>query len=357
MKLRKVIFLLALIAFLVPAAVRASDSGDRIEGDEVIEGDLTLYESTTIEEGATINGNITVLGGDLTFDGTVTGNIIVFGGDVDISGEIVGQLIVFGGDISVTPGAVLGGECALVGGAVSGTARCLNPISAEFNASTLTDFLIGNNLRATPVELEPAQISESSGIFVTAFSTLVTSLILGAMGYFITSAVPSRMYEIRSAVQHNPYIAGGIGMLTAVAGSSFLILTSPIWIPLLVFLSLICGLGVLLGLAGTFYILAMMLMGWITIGALLAGRVVDQSSPLNPNDPMVAAVGTGIVTLAVGILAIAFPVLTGFLIGILFFVGLGGVILTRIGKQPFPRLPRDIDQSKFVKIINTLPNK
>lgn len=184
---------------------------------------------------------------------------------------------------------------------------------------------------------------------------VLAAFIVGAMGFFITSAVPARMYEMRTAVTHNPYMAGGIGMLTAIAGSSFLILTSWLWVPILVLLSFVCGIGLFMGFAGIFYLGAMVLMGWITVGALFAGRFVDQASPLNPNDPLIAALGTGTVTLALGLLAIPFPVITVLVISALFFVGLGGVVLTRIGKQAYPRIPGDVDQSKFRKVMDTLP--
>ena len=164
------------------------------------------------------------------------------------------------------------------------------------------------------------------------------------------------MFEVRHAVTHNPYIAGGIGMLTAVAGSSFLLLTSWIWIPLLVVLSFVCGIGIFLGFAGLFYLGAMVLMGWITVGALVAGRVVGERSTLNPNDPIIAAIGTGIVTFAFGMLSIPLPVLSILIVSVLFFVGLGGVVLTKLGKQTYPRLPNDIDQDKFNKVMGTLPD-
>ncbi len=355
MKLKKIITLLALLAVAIPTAVLASSSGDKIENGQTVEDDLTIYNDMTIEESAVVNGDITLMGGELEMEGTVNGDILVFGGDVELTGNVFGELVVFGGDIEIHPDAIISGECALFGGTVDRTDICLNPISADFSFASLNDFLTagGPNVPAAPSA--PFPPSESGGFFSALMGMAFTALIVGTIGYFVTSAVPSRMYEVRSAVKHNPYIAGGIGMLTAIAGSSFLILTSWIWIPVLVVLSLVCGIGVFLGFAGLFYLGAVVLMGWITVGALAAGRFVDQSSPLNPNDPLVAGIGTGAVTLLLGMLAIAFPVITSIIVSALFFVGLGGVVLTRIGKQSYPKFPDDMDRGKFDKVMQTLP--
>ena len=354
MKLRKLIIILALFALAVPVAALASGPEDVIESGEVINDDLVIRETTILEEGAVVNGDLTVFSSDIDLHGDVNGNVVVFGGDVTISGSVSGDLTVFGGSIEIADSAMFDGSCALFGGMVEGVTDCFNPVTSEINLQSLTEFVTASDFRTTTTE---AQIfdSDGSGFISQSLSIVLAAFIVGTMGFFITSAVPARMYEMRSAVTHNPYMAGGIGMLTAIAGSSFLILTSWLWIPILVLLSFVCGIGLFMGFAGIFYMGAMVLMGWITVGALLAGRFVDQSSPLNPNDPLIAAVGTGIVTLAFGLLAIPFPVITVLLVSVLFFVGLGGVVLTRIGKQAYPRIPSDVDHDKFRKVMDTLP--
>ncbi len=338
----------------VPVAVLASALDDVIESGEVVNDDLVIRESTTLESGAVINGDITVFSSNIDLHGDVNGDVVVFGGDVTVSGSVSGDIAVFGGSINFSDAATFDGSCALFGGEVTGTSDCFNPISSDINFAGITEFISAGDFRTTTAEaeiLDPA----GSGFISKSLTVILTAISVGTLGFFITSAVPSRMYEMRSAVSHNPYMAGGIGMLTAIAGSSFLILTSWIWAPVLVLLSFVCGIGLFLGFAGVFYLAAMVLMGWITVGALLAGRFVDQATPLNPNDPVVAAVGTGIATLGLGLLAIPFPVITFLLVSALFFVGLGGVVLTRIGKQAYPRLPGDVDQGKFRKVMDTLP--
>ncbi|MEM8863000.1 MAG: hypothetical protein AAGD96_32210, partial [Chloroflexota bacterium] len=140
-----------------------------------------------------------------------------------------------------------------------------------------------------------------------------------------------------------------------IAGSSFIILTSFIWVPILAILTLVCGLGIFLGFAGAFYLGVVTIMGWTAIGALLAGRFVDQSSQFNPRDPLVAGIGTGILTLALGLLGIALPGLTFTITLILFSIGLGGVVLTKLGQQSYPRMAQPLNDIKIKRVMETLP--
>lgn len=351
----------AIIFFAIPTLAFASGADEIIPNGESVNDDLTLFEDTTVEEGAVINGNVTVFGSDFESAGTINGDLTIFGGDAEIEGAVTGNVAVIGGDLGISPEAVINGECALIGGGIDvgeNGHNCFNPVTSELsldsfrNVATLGGFVPN-------VSDSGMVVPESSGSVLSAASSLIfMSLVVGGVAFFMTSAVPNRLFEVRSAVRRNPAAAGGIGLLTTIAGSSFLILTSIIWVPLLVVLTLACGLGVFLGFAGAFYLGVITIMGWTAIGALLAGRFVDQSSRFNPRDPLVAGIGTGLLTMALGLLGIVLPGLTFTLTLILFSVGLGGVVLTKLGRQSFPKQATKLDGLDSVKIkrvMNTLP--
>ena len=352
MKLKKTIGILAFFVLLLPATAFAAESGDKIESGETINDDLTLYSDTTIEEGATVNGDVAVFGGKLELDGTVNGDLIVFAGDVEVDGSISGNIAVIGGDLEIDSDAIVSGSCILVGGAMSGTHNCFNPVSSEFNLETLQDFATLGEFPVPSAESVAIEPSEAIGFFSAAISMVFTAIVVGGIAFLVASAVPDRMYEVRSAVKHSPYSAGGIGILTAIAGSSFLILTSVVWIPLLAILALVCGLGIFLAFAGAFYLGAISLIGWSSVGALTAKRFIGQLS-----DPVAAGVGTAAITFALGMLGFALPGLTGFLGFLIFSIGLGGVVLTKLGRQPYPAQPSLVNEIKINQVMSTLPSE
>ena len=352
---------IAVVFFAIPTLAFASGAGDIIRNGESVNDDLTLFEDTTVEEGAVINGNVTVFGGDFDSAGTINGDLTIFGGDVELEGVVKGNVAVIGGDLEIASEATINGECALIGGDIdidADTHNCFNPVTSELSLDSFRNFATLGGFAPGVTDSEVI-VPESSGSVLSAASSLIfMSLVIGGIAFFVTSAVPDRLFEVRSAVRRNPAAAGGIGLLTTIAGSSFLILTSVIWVPLLAVLTLACGLGIFLGFAGAFYLGVITIMGWTAIGALMAGRFVDQSSRFNPRDPLVAAVGTGLLTLVMGLLGIALPGLTFTLTLILFSVGLGGVVLTKLGRQSFPKQIVELDgldSVKLKRVMDTLP--
>ncbi|MFT7586170.1 MAG: hypothetical protein ACI9EW_002601 [Cellvibrionaceae bacterium] len=350
MKLKKIIGILALFVLVVPTVVFASGSGDKIESGETIEGGLTLYDDTTIENGATINGDVAVFGGKLDLGGTINGDLIVFGGDVEVEGTVSGDIAVIGGDLRVSSSATIDGECVLLGGTTDSAHNCFNPVTSEFNLETLQGFATLGQFGVPSAGRSAIEPSQVGGVFSAAASMIFTAVFIGCVAFFMTGVLPSRMYEVRSAVEYSPYAAGGIGMLTAIAGSSFLILTSIIWLPLLVVLSFVCGLGIFLGFVGAFYLGAISLIGWSSIGTLIGKRFFGRM-----DEPLVAGIGTGVLTFALGMLSIVLPGITVMLTIVLFCVGLGGVVLTKLGRQSYPAQPSIINDIKINRVMSTLP--
>ncbi|MEM8863785.1 MAG: polymer-forming cytoskeletal protein, partial [Chloroflexota bacterium] len=252
LKYRKFAFI-GLIFFAIPTLAFASGLDDIIENGESVNDDLLLWENTTVEEGAVINGDVTVFGGDFDFAGTINGDLTIFGGDAEIDGKVAGNIAVFAGDLELTSTAVINGECALVGGDIDvdeGVHNCFNPITAELSLDSFRNVATLGGFAANASDTSVIVPNESGSVLSAASSLIFMSLVIGGIAFFVTSAVPNRLYEVRSAVRNNPGAAGGIGFLTTIAGSSFIILSSFIWVPILAVLTLVCGLGIFLGFAG-----------------------------------------------------------------------------------------------------------
>lgn len=352
MKLKKIIIILALFVLAIPTAAFASESDGIIKDGETVNGDLTLYTSTTIEDGATVNGDVAVFGGTLDLFGTINGDLIVFAGDAVVEGSVYGNIVVIGGDLKLDSAATIDGSCALLGGDMEGTHDCFHPVSSELNLETFQDIATLGEFPAVPTGNVHMESHRVIGFFSILISMVFTSLGVGGIAYLVAAAVPYRMYEVRSAVKNSPYAAGSIGVLTAIAGSSFLIITSLIWAPLLALLTLVCGLGILLGLAGLFYLVTISLISWFSIGTLMAKRFGGEWS-----DPAAAGIGTAALTFGLGMLGMWLPGLTILLVFLLFCAGLGGVVLTKLGRQPYPAQPDLLNEIKINQVISTLPSE
>jgi hypothetical protein len=125
-------------------------------------------------------------------------------------------------------------------------------------------------------------------------------------------------------------------------------------------LILACGLGLLgfpivlvvsLALGGGF------VMGWVAIGTLVGQRLADAMKLNNRSLPVVAVLGTVVLTLLVSVLSELPFLLGGWLWTVVAFVigcaGLGAVALTKFGTQAYP--VGMTNEEKIAAVLETLP--
>ena len=367
MKRVTTIFILLLIAFAaVPVgAVFADTLTDRtIKNGETVNEDVEVFGGNlTIEDGATVNGDIVVFGGHAEIGGEINGDIAIFGGNVDLTGVVDGELVIFGGSLDVSDTADVSGECALLGGSVAGDGEtninCAS-IGEEFSFS---DSMVPPVPPVPPVPdvpeitFGPPRISPVRTFFNSVGEIAGRSLMLGLLALIVATLVPSQLNQVSDAIVRKPVASGTVGVLTAMAG--------PFAIAILAAISgilvLACGLGLLgfpVVLIVSIALAFGLVMGWVAAGTLLGERLAGALKLKNRSLPIVAALGTVVLTLLTSALSELPFLLGGWLWAIaavlIACAGLGAVTLTKFGTQAYP-LVANTNGDKVAAVLETLP--
>ncbi|MDX1662844.1 MAG: polymer-forming cytoskeletal protein [Candidatus Promineifilaceae bacterium] len=336
--MKKLLLLTLLLIVLLPTGVTVADDHDDYvvrEGEATLR-DLTLFEENLlVEKGGTVNGNVTIFEGNAEIAGVVAGDVAIFDGDLTLSGSISGDLVVVGGDVEIEEGALLYGDCAAIGGDVedaSASISCVD-VTAALPAfvAPMRPQEVQPSLSEMPRVERPPLFSTTIGrLFVELSEAVGQSLVLGLLALVVTAVFPRHLARVSETIREKPAASGAVGLLTAVAGPSLLVILS--------FLVLVtCGLFLPAWLLLALIFVAAGVMGWIALGDIF-GRFLAR--PLGLHDrrlPVTAALGTAILTFALAILDLL-PIMVGdwFLFALLVSVGLGATALTRFGTKPYP---------------------
>lgn len=347
-----------LLFLVIPASLAlAAPSRDTVVASgETIENDVTLLdENLEVAAGATINGNV-----------------VIINGNAQVSGTINGDIVLFDGDLEATETAVINGECVLFNGQLlDATAAGLTCTSTD-ELSKLTQAVIGfvdkdvtgdsvPDPAAPPFPpAEPQRDGRSAGrsFWGEVAAAAMKSLLFGGLAFLVASFLPTQLQQMQTTMQQKPVASGTVGVLTAVAVPSLIVLLSLISLPLV----LLCGIGLLgyalvlvLGLG----LVVAMLLGWIATGNLIGQRLADPLRLKQRTLPMTAAVGTLILTLGSGLLHAILPP-AGLVILLVTAVGMGAATLTQFGRRPYPFVPAPVeviyeDPIKINTVLDTLP--
>lgn len=360
------ILLIAFLVLLLPAGMALAAPFDRIIGaGETVNEDVTVMGSDLIvEKGAVVNGDVTVFDGDLDVAGRIEGDISIFDGRLDLSGEIDGDLVLFGGQLDIGEEAVITGDCVSFGGEVddqSGQVSCASPGSD----------ILGNIAPIRPPRLPeqpefpriegrgPSMASSVGQIFLRASEVVGRSLLLGLLALVVAAIFPRQLSQVSATVRQRPAASGAVGLLTAVAAPSLIVL-------LLILLAITC-VGILLYpavfLLGLAVIVAAIL-GWIALGERLGRWLVGSLNLKSRSLTVTAGLGTALLTLLLGVLSLVPPFMFGegfgasLLAGVLACVGLGATALTRFGTRPYPPgSAPPLDEEKVDSVLATMPEK
>lgn len=350
---RKIVIIALLMFLLAPAAISLAAPNDRIIGEgEVVEGDISVHgDSLEIKRGGVVQGDVLVLdNGTADVEGLVEGDVFVFTGEMTLSGTVIGDMVIFDGRLTLEEGAAVEGECVSLPEVEdeSDTASCT--VVGEGLAETLGQFrppLVEPAFPARPSPPAPGAPASTlaarvGDFFVDVFQLVGLTLSLGVLALVVTAIFPRQLEQVGGAIRRKPAASGVVGLLTAIAGPSLIVL-------LLVVLALTC-IGVLLypavfllGLV----LVAAAIMGWVALGDLL-GRTLAESLGLRDRSlPVTAALGTSLLTLVVGGLGLL-PFVWGewLVITLLICVGLGAAALTQFGTKPYPPGSDGLPQSK-----------
>ncbi len=272
--------------------------GYRLGPGQKVSHDLAVFGGSAIlEEDSQVNGSVMVFGGSLLINGKVEGDVAAFGGVISLGDKAVvtGDVVTFGASVSRSASAIVQGSI--------GAAR--QPIRPPLNLSPIV----------------------SGGVqMVSDFIwRIFQSFALAALAVLVSLFALRPMERAGDVMVAQPAISVGMGFLTLLAGPVILVL-----IAITIILSPVSVIGFLvLGLGGLF--------GWLVLG-LVTGERVAHFLHQEWSGPVCAGVGTLVLSLAMNLIGII-PCVGWAVVAVVFVIGLGGVVLTRFGSQPYPPHP------------------
>ena len=307
-----VVLMLTLLLLLSASPVLAQEGG----------GKVLFGQDFTLESGETWNGDLALLGGNLTLEegSLVNGDVAVMGGNAYIAGKVNGDVAVFG-NVKLKETAHITGDLAVLGhllreeGAV--VKGQLMEVPHFFPRTSHWKWVF----RVPGLEIPPFPSWDwlLYGTVNRAFQWLISTLALMALGVLLILFLPRQVAQVGNTVISSPLNSVGVGLLTGLAAGAiglFLVVT--------ICLSLF---GILTWLA-TF---AAGLFGWIALGSLTGERVMKAINAEATNPVLNVAMGILILSLLGSVPCVGFVINLG--LGLL---GLGAVVLTRFGTQPYP---------------------
>lgn len=341
--------------------------------------------NVVVEDGEVINNDVVLFGEDLEIQpgAVVNSDVVVFGGNALIAGEVNGDVAVFGGDLETTDGTVIRGDCVLLGsgGTLRESLRSNTTCTAVEHQGLSQMVGAVSNFTIPPIPMLPALPEapmapempdnpfqpppRSTHSWIgSLFAGVAGAFMMGLLGMVAAAVAPRHLQQIQATARQKPGASGVVGVLTAVAVPSLILLL----IIISSLLTLVCigllGFPIILALSVAF--VAAIFIGWIVMGTMLGQWLFGRWSSKNdaPSLPLVAGVGTALLTFAFGLLgALPFDFATGLLGFILSSVGLGAVTLTQFGRRPYPHTPGNIssgnkeDEDKIRIVLQTLPDE
>lgn len=342
MNTRKLILtsLLALV-LLVLSAAPALAAGP-------MDGRIVFGDDFTLEAGEVLYGDLVVFGGtvDLEESSRVAGDVAVMGGSADVAGTVGGDLVIFGGSVDLKSTAIVEGQLVTFGGSIE------RAEGAEVKGSQVEGFSFGEDFDWQLPGIARVWRNDYGynwdhwllRALFRAFKVLVSAVLVVIVGALAAVLMPRQLERASQAVLSAPVTNWMVGFATAVLAaivSTVLFLTlclSPFGAILLL----------LLLAAGVF--------GWAALGLVVGSKVLEKLKTSNMTPVMATTTGTAILSLV----AAAMWLLSDCCLGWPFVVvigsfGLGGVVLTRFGRQEYvpttetalvPQPPVDLAQEE-----------
>ncbi len=312
------------LLFASAAPAWADDGG----GGKVIFGD-----NFTLKDGETIDGDLVVLGGNVTVEdgATVTGNLVVMGGNVELAGLVHRDTTVIGGSVSLRDTAVIEGALSTAGGSVS----------REEGAQVLGGEHQGFDVERPRVPTAPSPFTAVLNLLGQTVWAGVLAVLAGVLALALMVFLPTQTTRVSAALAAAPLESGLLGFLTLLA------------VPVVMLMALLTLCLSPLTVVGSVLYGAAILFGWVALGHTLGTRTAQALKQYTINPVVWAAGGTFVLTLAVNLLGVmahfgdllsnygGWPIAlmlgcVNFLLPLtLASLGMGAVMLTRFGSQPY----------------------
>jgi hypothetical protein len=311
----RILALMTLIAVLAaPGAVWAQDG--QPEDQLVLGGNYTLAAGEAV-------GNFNIFGGNAVLEAgsTVTDHIVLFGGNLTVNGQVNEDIHIYGGNLTLGDTAVVGGDVTVSGGSLSQDDGA--QVAGTVNRAAGLPF--GIDVPAGPVIRVPRYWGQADPIIGNVIWFLTQSLGLTLLAMLVMLFAPKMTERAGDAALARPLAAGGMGLLVAIVTPPLLIgfAITVIGIPITIVLAAAAGL--------------LLTFGWIALGVEVGKRLAQA---FHQSWPTVVSAGLGTLLLSLVANGIGLAPCLGWIVPTLVgFVGMGGVLLSRFGTQPYPSAP------------------
>ncbi len=277
-------------------------------------GGLVVGQSFRLRSGETLENDLTIIGGtaELEKGSKVNGNVAIMGGSLSVNGEVTGDVSAMGGVVSIGDSAIVRGNVQTLGATVSRSEK----------ATILGNIGTGRPTVNIP-SLARIPVREGAQVAWEIITTLIQALALSALAVLVSLFALRPMERMGDTMMSQPFLAGGLGLLSAVVLPVMLVIISITVILLPVGLLGLLGLGLAL------------LFGWVSAG-LVTGERISQALKKTWSGPVSAGLGTLALSLAASLFAAIIPCIGWLAPFLVSMIGLGSVILTRFGFQPYP---------------------
>lgn len=305
-----VVALFILLTLALPVFAQDGDGGKVVFGG-----------SFTLESGETLDGDLVVLGGEATLeeDSLVRGDVVILGGGATAAGEVDGDMVLFGGHVTLKRTARIEGELVNFGARVEreegAIVRGGEPVSFGFRAPW---FPLQGWEPVAPRDWLGAGARTMLRIIWGVAQAIGRAVVMTILGLLIVLFWPEHSHQVGSTVVAEPLRSLGLGLLS-------LLLAFCVGLVLLI---AACS-GLLVWLAAV----VAWIFGWTAVG-LMAGQRVLAAFDVEPAPPLATIVGVALISLVW-----AFPCLGTLFALVVGSAGLGAVVLTRAGTQPYPPAP------------------
>lgn len=323
------------VSLVFTGSVHASNGAAPLLDDEVV-----FFGTYTLESGNTLVGNLVVFGGvvSLEEDSRVQGDVVIFGGNVNADGTITKNLVAIGGVVSLGASAVVHGDLiapATVvereeGSVINGQIITENIPQIDIPEITAPETPATPEVPQTPQSPFFTGVSTALRPVVQFFAALARALVFSAVAVLVFLIVPQHSSRVSKAIQTNPVMTGGFGLLSVavftaavvmLALLSITVILIPLTVPAIILLSLALALGLMFGL--------------ISAGAE-TGRRMMLAFKQSWSVTLQVAVGSFSLSFVLGLLSIG---LWSFLGSLLWMavgaMGLGSVLVTRFGTRTY----------------------
>lgn len=306
---------LAVLWLSPSAALAQTETGDR----------TILGQSYTLPSGHRLEGNLAVFGGSATLEegSTVRGDVMVAGGSLNVAGRIEGDAVVMGGSLILQETAYVDGDVSVLGGSVTRAS------GATVTGEVITGLMLGRPalpaFAQSPLLQAPWAAARVSGpelllrAVLRVFAGFLLATLMAALALAVLSFAPDATRRVGNAVVAVPGLTFIVGLITFVLalGLALLLAITICFIPIAFLLMMA------LVLAMTF--------GWIALGWLLGDRLLRALNIGEPHPLLSGVIGVALITLVAQLPCVGIA-----LAGLASSLGLGAVVLTRMGTQPYP---------------------